>query len=377
MTDLYTLGKDMRDAQRAPAPDPGTEEWYKLVELVAAFDKALAAPPAAQGDARDDDLLRRGDVIAMLKRLADQHADLALYGAPENARNRDAHEAAITRVRCAVALMDAVTKPAAPPVAQGEYDDLIVRLCHGADGLELAAADAIAAMQAKIERAEYERDVWKSKSHMHSRGETEQRALFNAAHARIAELDESLRCAAIARLTLAHTDLGSLPNDWSLQQIAEARIDDLLTLRDQVRDTCRRAETAEARIAELEAFVRRVGDGYHAPQNAPQILDEFTTEARALAPVSGFNEPEPHTPQYPPHVVPTWASKPASTPGPWSVGEADWNFEANARLLAAAPEMYEALKLMAIEFRAADLPHGSRAYRKTMEALAKATGEKL
>jgi hypothetical protein len=56
-----------------------------------------------------------------------------------------------------------------------------------------------------------------------------------------------------ARLTLAHTDLGSLPNDWTLQQIAEARIDDLLTLRDQVRDTCRRAETAEARIAELEA----------------------------------------------------------------------------------------------------------------------------
>jgi hypothetical protein len=63
----------------------------------------------------------------MLNRLADQHADLALYGAPENARNRDAHEAAITRVKCAVALMDAVTKPA-PTVAQGEYDGLITRL---------------------------------------------------------------------------------------------------------------------------------------------------------------------------------------------------------------------------------------------------------
>jgi seryl-tRNA synthetase len=45
---------------------------------------------------------------------------------------------------------------------------------------------------------------------------------------------------------LAHTDLGSLPNDWTLLQIAEARIDDMLKLRDQVRDTCKRAEAAEA-----------------------------------------------------------------------------------------------------------------------------------
>jgi hypothetical protein len=39
----------------------------------------------------------------------------------------------------------------------------------------------------------------------------------------------------------------------------------------------------QARIAELEAFVRRVGDGYHAAKDASRILDEFTTEARALA----------------------------------------------------------------------------------------------
>ena len=56
---------------------------------------------------------------------------------------------------------------------------------------------------------------------------------------------------AAARSTLAHTDMGSLPDDWTLHQIAEARIDDLITLRGQVRDTCRRAERAEAQVAAL------------------------------------------------------------------------------------------------------------------------------
>lgn len=56
-----------------------------------------------------------------------------------------------------------------------------------------------------------------------------------------------------ARTILAHTDIGSLPHDWTLKQVAEARIDDLIKLRDQVRDTCARAEKAEQRIAALEA----------------------------------------------------------------------------------------------------------------------------
>ena len=107
---------------------------------------------------------------------------------------------------------DPTTALAAPPVAQGEYEGLIERLSEIAATSSSGtwaetcghAADALAALQAE---------------------------------------------SAQARLTLAHTDIGGLPNDWTLQQIAEARIDDLLKLRDQVRDTCRRAETAEARIA--------------------------------------------------------------------------------------------------------------------------------
>ena len=54
-----------------------------------------------------------------------------------------------------------------------------------------------------------------------------------------------------ARTILAHTDIGSLPHDWTLKQVAEARIDDLIKLRDQVRETCARAEKAEQRSAAL------------------------------------------------------------------------------------------------------------------------------
>jgi hypothetical protein len=81
-----------------------------------------------------------------------------------------------------------------------------------------------------------------------------------------------------ARLILAHTDIGSLPNDWTLEQIAEARIDDLLKLRDQVRDTCRRAEAAEARIAELErehkAELLRIHTDIQLPKG--WLTDEFS-----------------------------------------------------------------------------------------------------
>lgn len=56
---------------------------------------------------RANDLLRRDDVIAVLHRLADNHADLAIYGEEANARQREAMEAAFTHARCAVALMPA------------------------------------------------------------------------------------------------------------------------------------------------------------------------------------------------------------------------------------------------------------------------------
>lgn len=59
----------------------------------------------------DDDLLRRGDITAMLVRLADGEAERALYGEPDNASNREASEAAYTRARCAIALMPSAAPP--------------------------------------------------------------------------------------------------------------------------------------------------------------------------------------------------------------------------------------------------------------------------
>lgn len=79
---------------------------------------------------------------------------------------------------------------------------------------------------------------------------------------------------------LAHTDLGSLPNDWTLLQIAEARIDDMLKLRDQVRDTCKRAEAAEAendRLREALAYIVDLDSRLSGLEDAQRIA------ARALS----------------------------------------------------------------------------------------------
>jgi len=112
-----------------------------------------------------------------------------------------------------------MTDEPAPPAAQGEYEGLIAELLK--EEMIWRGGGLVAEMRADLARKS-----------------------ADALAALQAERDH-------ARLTLAHTDIGSLPNDWSLQQIAEARIDDLLKLREQVRDTCRRAERAEARIAAL------------------------------------------------------------------------------------------------------------------------------
>lgn len=52
-----------------------------------------------------DDLVRRGDVIDVLKRMADDHEDMALYGEAEQARIREGMSAAFRRAQYAVALM--------------------------------------------------------------------------------------------------------------------------------------------------------------------------------------------------------------------------------------------------------------------------------
>ena len=62
------------------------------------------------------DLVSRAEVLSVLKRLGNQDADLALYGAEDNARAREYGEAAMARACCAVAIMPGV-RSAAEPVA--------------------------------------------------------------------------------------------------------------------------------------------------------------------------------------------------------------------------------------------------------------------
>jgi len=48
--------------------------------------------------------------------------------------------------------------------------------------------------------------------------------------------------------------------------------------------------------------------------------------------------------------------------------------EANAHLIAAAPDLLEALESMCAEFRGYDLPYGSAAYANAISAINKAKG---
>ncbi|NQE62899.1 hypothetical protein [Caulobacter sp. RHG1] len=64
-------------------------------------ERVVAAAP-------DSGLIKRSDVIDLLQRLAAEHADLALEGG-ENARARETAEAALTRVKHAVAFLPAET----------------------------------------------------------------------------------------------------------------------------------------------------------------------------------------------------------------------------------------------------------------------------
>lgn len=59
-----------------------------------------------------EDLLKRGDVIAMLAQRANESADYALDGQPLNARSRESMEAAYTRAKHAVAFMPPATTEA-------------------------------------------------------------------------------------------------------------------------------------------------------------------------------------------------------------------------------------------------------------------------
>lgn len=137
-----------------------------------------------------------------------------------------------------------------------DFDDAVVRCAETTPEDRREFKDAHAkwsaaqhALLAYIERIERERDA-------QSVFEASYRKRLVVLDKRIAELtrerDE-------ARTILAHTDIGSLPDDWTLKQVAEARIDDLMKLRDQVRDTCARAEKAEAENARLRQISTQRG----------------------------------------------------------------------------------------------------------------------
>jgi len=62
-----------------------------------------------EATAEAGDLVSRAEVIRVLRRLGGQDADLALYGAEDNARAREYGEAAMTRACCAIAIMPAAS----------------------------------------------------------------------------------------------------------------------------------------------------------------------------------------------------------------------------------------------------------------------------
>nr|WP_066733838.1 hypothetical protein [Bradyrhizobium sp. CCH5-A9] len=87
-------------------------------EALPARDEAVPASGGVEGD-----LVSRAEVLRIIRRLGDQDADLALYGAEDNARAREYGEAAATRACCAIALM-----PSHAPMAAREIRAEIIRL---------------------------------------------------------------------------------------------------------------------------------------------------------------------------------------------------------------------------------------------------------
>lgn len=90
------------------------------------------------------------------------------------------------------------------------------------------------------------------------------------------------------RAILAGPDIGSLPHDWTLRQVAEARCEDITDLRWKVRDTCARAEKAEAALASASDQGEAVGQPNVSA--AQQKLDASVTPAQARVDVDRERE---------------------------------------------------------------------------------------
>ncbi len=106
---------------------------------------------------------------------------------------------------------------------------------------------------------------------------------------------------AASRGILAGTDYPSLPNDWTLEQVAQARMDDIQKYMDQVRHTCARAEKAEARLAEVERERDEARDALAAEKRwfdkaAREEARLRTAAERARDVAAGRNAPSSVTP---------------------------------------------------------------------------------
>ncbi len=80
---------------------------------------AVAAWNRRAAEAASADVVSRAEVLRVIRRLGDQDADLALYGAEDNARAREYGDAAATRACCAIALMPSALASSTPAESAG------------------------------------------------------------------------------------------------------------------------------------------------------------------------------------------------------------------------------------------------------------------
>jgi len=238
---------------------------------------ALATPAASPAT---EDLVSRAEVLRVIRSLGAQDADLAMYGAADNARAREYGEAAATRACCAIALMP----PASPSPAPAAVEELVARLREAAkhsdplwessrDKLDLEAATALSTLAADKARIEAERDRF---------------------HAALTKID-AIRNSIIGFQNVGWSDhiypLVAALNDAGFQgksyKEASTEIRTMLAAE-------RQAEAAEARASALEGEVERLRDaigwalgegdsdfGDHKPENAKPFW--WRTELRARA----------------------------------------------------------------------------------------------
>lgn len=90
---------------------------------------------------------------------------------------------------------------------------------------------------------------------------------------------------ATARTIMTAPGLSSIPHDWTLPRIAEARAHDWLTMRDQARDACARAEKAEAEVARLRRVIAAISlQGGNLVAAINRAREEVGSDAVALRP---------------------------------------------------------------------------------------------